>query len=1186
MFDIFYIGENTKLKEEFPFAKQVSNIGEAKPNTKMFWFIEPNIQIIDAEVFDYRPESYDMGYTHVWKWDSKNYGGVTLLPKTKSEGTKEVNKVVSKKEFTKLYTKTPENYFDNNPYSNFVWCIDREYKLDTDINWAPDNFEPNFIHSFHLRNQLEHKYPKDEGGIKLYPRNWKECDIKYHTFLDASVQYPVMYVKNVNDYKQRNTFNHDYVWLVDAGYKVNLNTFDWVPNPFEDDMIHVFRMPYQLTDKYPMAMGGIRLVPKQYKNAETKIHPDCPIEDDNYDVFYVDDDEFTSEIYTEYADRSKTDWFWIVDREFQFNGKLLYVPADHEEDFIHVFKIPGHLDERYPAEYTDAWDNRCGGVRLVNKKFDMTKHKYQANVVPVRYDVFYIDNPSDFEACIKKSRTKMCWVVDNEHSISSVFKYVPAKDEQKYLLNFKVTDQLQHKYPEQEGGIYLVPKSYNVNTSKKYKGTLQQHKREYPILFVDDVNDYSIVTEDCWLIDKEYQIDDDIDWAPNTFDIRSIHSFHVPNQLKHKYPEEMGGVRWVPVDRNKDVVIHKDLPVKAKRYPMNMVLDPNDYSQANGECWLIDGEYIIDQDIEWLPSNFEKSFIHTFHVDGQLEHKYPEETGGIRWIPLNWETAETKIHTESPFTKPVFEQYSTEQEGRENTTKDWFWVVENNVDVLPDFDFSYVPTVWDSGKKHVWQKLNPVTGMQYDYGGVSLCPKEPQTKGRPKYIREPSCTQQKYPVYHIHPDDHEHRLNDVYVRLSTQFTADMYWVVDTYTQLDPDFTFDYYPTQWDLDKVHVFLNEDSEYRNVRLVPKETFLNTEYTDKEIANNTFSKLKEINTIASLRPKWPIIHLHSLEKKEFTNAIKDITTPFVWTVDPDIKVDSALLDKGFMPAMTDIHKVHTWQKTNAITGKVHAYGGVRLWPTNADYSTIKSDELKLNRLKNLQYVKQPASVSNTFDVVYLSYHEPFADARFNKLQDHIRHIGATINLIWVRDVDGIFEAHRIAASRATSKMFWVVDADAVIDNEFKFDYIPDAYDEEVVHVWASKNPITGAEYGYGGVKLFPTEMVRNATTWGMDFTTGLSKRFKALTNISCTTKFNTDAYSTWRSAFRECVKLTLNDDVESNERLEGWLHPIPDADFRQDAKQGAEQGVAFAKQNKDNLNELNKINDFKWLEQQWNQ
>ena len=1186
MFDIFYIGENTQLKEDFPFAKQVSNVGEVKPNTKMFWLVEPNIQIIDSDVFDYRPETYDMGYTHVWKWDSKNYGGVTLLPKAKSEGTKEVNRVVSKKAFTKLYTTNPGDYFDTNPYSNFVWCIDREYKLDPNINWAPDNFEPNFIHSFHLRNQLEHKYPKDEGGIKLYPRNWKECDIKYHTFLDASVQYPIMLVKDVENYRQRSSYIDDYVWIIDAQYYVNLSTIDWVPNPFEDKMIHVFRMPYQLQDKYPQAMGGIRLVPTDWRNAEVKIHPDCPIEDETYDVFYVDDDEFTADTYSEYAERSKTDWFWIVDREFQFNGKLLYVPTPHEREYIHVFKIPNHLEERYPAEYTDAWDNRCGGVRLVNKNFDMTKHKYQANVVPVRYDVFYIDTPSNFDACIKKSRTKMCWIVDKEHSISSVFKYVPTKDEQKYLLNFKVTDQLQHKYPEKEGGIYLVPKSYNINTSKKYKGALQQHKREYPILFVDDVNDYSIVTEDCWLIDKEYQIDDDIDWSPNTFDIRSVHSFHVPNQLKHKYPEAMGGVRWVPVDRNKDIVIHNDLPVKAKRYPINFVLDPNDYSQAKGECWLIDGEYIIDQDIEWLPSNFEKSFIHTFHVDGQLEHKYPEATGGIRWIPLNWETAETKIHVESPFSKPVFEQYSTEEEGRELTTKDWFWVVDKNVDILPDFDFSYVPTVWDSGKKHVWQKLNPVTGMQYDYGGISLCPKEAQTTGRPKYIREPACTQCKYPVYHLQPEDHNHRLNDAYVRLSNQYTSDMYWVIDTYTQLDPNFKFEFYPTQWDVDKVHVFLNEDNEFRNVRLVPKETFLNTEYTDKEIANNTFSKLKEINTIASLRPKWPIIHLHSLEKKEFTNAIKDIKTPFVWTVDPDIKVDLALLDKGFMPAITDIQKVHAWQKTNAITGKVHAYGGVRLWPTNADYSTIKSDELKLNRLKNLQYVKQPASVSNTFDIVYLSYYEPFADSRFLKLQDHIRQLDATVNLLWIRDIDGIFEAHKQASNRVQSKMFWVVDADAIVEDDFHFDYIPDAYDEEVVHVWASKNPVTGEEYGYGGVKLFPTQMVRNATTWGMDFTTGLSKRFKSLTNISCTTKFNTDAYSTWRSAFRECVKLTLNDDADSKQRLNSWLNPLADAEFVNDAKSGAQAGNKFAITHKDNLKELNKINDFKWLEEQWNQ
>ena len=52
----------------------------------------------------------------------------------------------------------------------------------------------------------------------------------------------------------------------------------------------------------------------------------CPIEDESFDVFYIDDDEFNADTYSDCADRSKTDWFWVVDREYDFNGKLLYVP--------------------------------------------------------------------------------------------------------------------------------------------------------------------------------------------------------------------------------------------------------------------------------------------------------------------------------------------------------------------------------------------------------------------------------------------------------------------------------------------------------------------------------------------------------------------------------------------------------------------------------------------------------------------------------------------------------------------------------------------------------------------------------------------------------------------------------------------------------------------------------------------
>jgi hypothetical protein len=1105
MFDIFYIGENKHLEKEIPFAKKVSSHNEIKANTKMYWVIDPNIEVTDLDVFEYRPATYDMGYTHVWKWDNKNYGGVTLLPKQKAEGTKEINKVVCKKTFDILHTKTPAKYFEKNPYASHVWCVDPEYKLNENINWAPSNFEPNFIHSFHLRGQLEHKYPKDEGGIKLYPREWKTADVKYHNYLDANIEYPVMFVKDIDDYAQRNTFKEDYVWLVDVNHKTTLNTFDWVPNPFEQDMIHVFRMPYQLTEKYPMAMGGIRLVPKKWRDAETKIHPACPIEDEQYDVFYVDEDEFTAEIYKEYAERSKTDWFWIVDREFDFNGKLLYVPAKHEREYIHVFKIPGHLEERYPIEELSPWDNRCGGVRLVNKDFDMTKHKFQHNVCPVRFDVFYTDNLNEYDTFSRKSRTKMFWLVDSEHEIDNVFRYVPHRYDQKFIHIFKLPNQLGHKYPRSVtnvsdnrcGGIKLVPVKYSAEA--KYIDQSPTGSKQYPILYVDNVEDYSIATQDCWIIDKEYQFDDEVDWTPPDFQKNMIHTFHLGDQLKHKYPEEIGGIRWVPK-------IHKD--------------------------------------------------------------------------------AEVVIHHIAPFKDVEFEVFDTVEEGQLKSKNNWFWHVEKTVDVLEDFDFTFVPDTWDEGKVHVWQKLNPITNRQYDYGGVSLHPKVPQTKGRPKYMREPACTQKEYPVYHLQPDDYKTCLNDVYERLAHQTKTDMYWIIDAYTQIEPNFVFDYYPTQWDKKNVHIWQNEDGDYRNIRLIPTETFKDRKYTDKEIANNTFDNLKLINTIASLKPKWPVIHLQSLEKNEFINAIKDIQEPFVWTIDPDVKVDQSVLDNGFMPLITDVNKIHAWQKRNPLTKKVFAYGGVRLWPTSNDYSKIKSEDLRLNRFRNLQYVKELGSDSITFDIVYLSYKEPFADSNFTKLQDHIRQLPATINLIWVRDVEGIFEAHKTASTRVNSKMFWVVDADAIIHEDFNFDYIPDVYDEEVVHVWGSKNPVNGLEYGYGGVKLFPTKLVRDATSWGLDFTTGLSSRFKSMPEVSCITKFNTDAFSTWRSAFRECVKLTLNDDEESKQRLDAWMNTKGNADFTEQAKQGALEGNTFAKANKNNLAELDKINDYKWLEEKWNQ
>jgi hypothetical protein len=217
----------------------------------------------------------------------------------------------------------------------------------------------------------------------------------------------------------------------------------------------------------------------------------------------------------------------------------------------------------------------------------------------------------------------------------------------------------------------------------------------------------------------------------------------------------------------------------------------------------------------------------------------------------------------------------------------------------------------------------------------------------------------------------------------------------------------------------------------------------------------------------------------------------------------------------------------------------------------------------------------VYKPYPIVLLSYHEERAQTAFDALGKR------SDNVLWVKDVAGIFEAHKQAATQAgDSTMFWVVDADAELNPDFKFNYIPDVYDQETVHVWSSLNPVTGSKYGYGGVKLFNTQQVSDATSWGLDFTTGLSKRFKFMPEVSCTTVFNTTAYDTWRSAFREVVKLTASTDPDAKYRITEWLNPLSDADYSSEAKRGAEQAQAFAKQNINNQSELDKINDYDWL------
>lgn len=215
--------------------------------------------------------------------------------------------------------------------------------------------------------------------------------------------------------------------------------------------------------------------------------------------------------------------------------------------------------------------------------------------------------------------------------------------------------------------------------------------------------------------------------------------------------------------------------------------------------------------------------------------------------------------------------------------------------------------------------------------------------------------------------------------------------------------------------------------------------------------------------------------------------------------------------------------------------------------------------------------------YDVIFISYKEPNAEENWKSLVDRFP-LSKRIH-----GVQGIHQAHISAAKLASTKMFWVVDGDAVILDKFNFEFRTKNYD--TVHVWRSRNPINDLEYGNGGVKLLPTDMTINMDLSKPDMTTSISEKFMPMKQVSNLTNFNSDPFNTWKSAFRECCKLAskIIDRQKSDEtehRLNVWCTRGMNKTYGKYAIEGAIMGKGYGELNKGIITELKKINDFEWL------
>jgi hypothetical protein len=224
----------------------------------------------------------------------------------------------------------------------------------------------------------------------------------------------------------------------------------------------------------------------------------------------------------------------------------------------------------------------------------------------------------------------------------------------------------------------------------------------------------------------------------------------------------------------------------------------------------------------------------------------------------------------------------------------------------------------------------------------------------------------------------------------------------------------------------------------------------------------------------------------------------------------------------------------------------------------------------------------IPDYLDVIFISYHEENAEENWQRVLEKAP---------WAKRIDGvkgIFEAHKAAANLSFTDMFYVVDGDAYLTDDWHFNFQPGLFDRDCAYVWSAKNPINDLTYGYGGVKLFAKKQFSKVKKWStLDMTTGIMPKLKIMSKVSNITAFNTDEFSTWRSAFRECVKLKNNmikfpANPEHRIRFDKWKKPGLDREFGQMAVAAAIQAEQFVLES--SADELLKINDMEWLKERF--
>lgn len=310
--------------------------------------------------------------------------------------------------------------------------------------------------------------------------------------------------------------------------------------------------------------------------------------------------------------------------------------------------------------------------------------------------------------------------------------------------------------------------------------------------------------------------------------------------------------------------------------------------------------------------------------------------------------------------------------------------------------------------------------------------------------------------------------------------------------------------------------------------------------------------------------------------TQRVKRIPCPIITTGDTHTEFDYLTIPQGFPYSILKTNdcvieppeEISLWEENKSII----------IQDTGATCITVpKQATIIKNEVYDYPYIIKASRLqtSKPLDIVFLSNNEPNAEENYQHLLNLTKNLPNKV--LRVAGVNGRAQAYHAALNASTTPWAFTVFAKLKVHDEFDFSWQPDRLQEPKHYIFHARNPVNNLEYGHMGMIAYNKKLVLQNTGIGLDFT--LDSPHAVVEILSGTACFNTDAYSSWRTAFREAIKLACNSDETSKYRLDVWK-TTGHGDFAEWSIKGAIDACEYYDKVNGEFSKLKLSYEWKWL------